>query len=340
MEKQTNYPDEMINRYVYQVTKHLPINTRKDIEQELRTLITDMLEDKTQGNPPGKADIDKVLLELGSPYELAEKYRDKSHYLISPSLFPAWQLVLKIVLGAVLLGIGISSVLGLLSSKGLVWYEYLGSTFATLTGGVFMAFAWVTLVFAVIEWRGWNVKELVPEWDIASLPPVPAHENSIPMWGPIIEIIFTILVMLIFLLSPQLIGAYSINDGVTVIPVFDVEALRAIMPVIILWFGIGILKNIWELVDGKYTIRYGIFTVIADIITILLTVVIFKGFHIWNSSFIEQVNDLFHLNASTSVYEVWGTSTNNLVLIFIVIYVIDMVSTMYKCLKAEGTFSR
>lgn len=241
MEKQINYIDDMIDRYVYQVTKRLPNNARKDIEQELRTLITDMLDEKTQGNTPGKQHIDAVLGELGSPYELADKYRDSSHYLISPAIYPAWLFVLKIVMGAVLLGIAISSVLGLLSEESVVWYEYLGSCLASLFGGLFMAFAWVTLIFAIIERRGLNVKELMPEWDIASLPPVSTHEISIPIWGPIAEITFTIVVMLIFLLSPQLIGAYSIDNGVKVIPVFDLEVLRAIIPLLLLWLGVGIL---------------------------------------------------------------------------------------------------
>lgn len=340
MEKANNYADDMINRYVYQVTKHLPNNTRKDIEQELRTLITDMLEERTPGKASAKEAIDSVLLELGSPYELADKYRDKSRYLISPAIYPAWIFVLKIVIGAVILGIGISSILGLVSSEEIVWYRYIGSFIATLSGGLFMAFAWVTIIFAIIEWRGYNVKELVPEWELSSLPPVSSKEVSIPIWGPIAEIIFTIIIMLLFLLSPQLIGAYSINHGVTVIPVFDVAAIRSAMPVIFLWFGIGIVKNIWELVDGKYTLRYGIFTVVADILTIILTVVIFKGFNIWNSSFIAQVDNLFQVNANTSVYEVWGRVTDNFVVFLILIYILDMVATMYKCLKSEGVFNR
>jgi hypothetical protein len=336
MEKQINYVDDMINRYVYQVTRRLPNNTRKDIEQELRTLITDMLEEKTQGNTPGKQDIDTVLKELGSPYELADKYRDNSHYLISPTIYPAWLFVLKIVMGAVLLGIAISSVLGLISEEGIVWYEYLGSCLATLFSGEFMAFAWVTLIFAIIERRGLNVKELVPDWDIASLPPVSTHEVSIPIWGPIAEIVFTIFIMLIFLLSPQLIGAYSIDNGVTIIPVFDLDAIRAVMPLILLCLGVGILKNIWELVDGKYSIRYSFFTLGVDVIEIILTIIIFKGFKIWNSSFIGQVNQLFHLNADTSVYEVLGNVTNKFVLFLILLYLLDIGSTFIKSFKAEG----
>lgn len=336
MEKPINYVEDMTERYVYQVTRRLPINTRKDIEQELRTLIADMLEEKAQDVTPGKQHIDAVLVELGSPYDLADKYRDSSHYLISPATYPAWLFVLRIVMGAVLLGIAISSVLGLLSDEGLVWYEYLGSCLATLFNGVFMAFAWVTLIFAINEWRGLGVKELIPEWDITSLPPVSTHEISIPIWGPIAEITLTVVFMLIFLLSPQLIGVYSFVNGMKVIPFFDSEVIRTMIPLLLLWLGVGIAKNIWELVEGRYTLRYSFFTLGVNIIRIILTVIIFEGFNLWNSSFISQVTQLFGQNANTKVYEIWDMITDKFVLFLILLYLIDIVSTHIKSLKAEG----
>ncbi len=338
MEKQINYVEDITNRYVYQVSKHLANNTKKDIEQELKTLISDMLEERTHGNTPSKEDIDTILLELGNPMELANKYRDKSRYLISPTIFPVWQLILKIVLGAVLLGIAISSVIGLLSTDQVIWYEYIGDTIVTLFGGVFMAFAWVTLIFAIIDWKGVNIKELTPEWDIASLPPASTHEVSIPIWEPIVEIVFTVLIMLIFLLSPEILGAYSIHDGVTIIPIFDLDVLKDVLPLILLCLGIGLLKSIWELVDGTYSTKYGVFTLVTNIIEIILTVIIFKAFSIWNPDFIDQVNSLFKLNADANLYEVWNTITNNFVIFLILVYILDTATTLYKCFKAEGSY--
>jgi hypothetical protein len=89
-EQKTNYTEEMINRYIYQVTKNMDTEKAKDIDLELRTLIQDMLDEKTKGTPSTKEDIDGVLSELGNPSILAEKYQSKVQYLIGPELYPSY----------------------------------------------------------------------------------------------------------------------------------------------------------------------------------------------------------------------------------------------------------
>ena len=55
--------NDIIIRYVYAVTKNLPLKARKDIEEELKTLIYDMLEERMGETEPTKKDIEMVLLE-------------------------------------------------------------------------------------------------------------------------------------------------------------------------------------------------------------------------------------------------------------------------------------
>ena len=58
----------LIERYVYDVTRRLPEKEREDVMKELRANIYDML-------PEGASEdaVKKVLYELGSPVSLAEK---------------------------------------------------------------------------------------------------------------------------------------------------------------------------------------------------------------------------------------------------------------------------
>ena len=67
--------NDLIDRYIYAVTRRLPHKARADIDAELRGLIEDMLEEKTGGLPPSPSDIHAVLAKLGTPGELAEKYQ-------------------------------------------------------------------------------------------------------------------------------------------------------------------------------------------------------------------------------------------------------------------------
>jgi len=82
--------NDMIGRYIYDVTRRLTKNERSEIKRELESSITDMLPD----NPSGQ-DIIDVLTKLGAPRILAEQYRQKPQYLISPAMFDNYFSVLK-----------------------------------------------------------------------------------------------------------------------------------------------------------------------------------------------------------------------------------------------------
>lgn len=77
---------EMIERYIYAVTQKLPQSQREDIAVELRGLIEDMVEERV-GDTADEKVVEEVLLELGSPREMALKYTGKKRYLIGPELF-------------------------------------------------------------------------------------------------------------------------------------------------------------------------------------------------------------------------------------------------------------
>src|SRR5699024_7988244 len=89
---------EMIERYVYGVTKRLPETQREDIGVELRGLIEDMLDERVQDKDVAEKDVKEVLLELGHPRSMARKYRGDQKYLIGPELYDLFMLVSKIIL--------------------------------------------------------------------------------------------------------------------------------------------------------------------------------------------------------------------------------------------------
>ena len=72
---------DLIKRYIYAVTKTLPARMREDVEKELHSLISDMLEERCQDMPPTEHDVLVVLTELGRPAELAAKYRPERAFI-------------------------------------------------------------------------------------------------------------------------------------------------------------------------------------------------------------------------------------------------------------------
>ena len=331
-QQNNNYAEDMITRYIYQVTKHLTLN-RKDIENELRTLIDDMLEERTHGGEASKEDIDAVLMELGNPSEMADKYRSTNQFLIGPELYSRYLFVLKIVLGATLLGMCVVTVLDYVTNTGSNWYLFIGDLIGNAVSGLMSAFAWVTIIFVIFERRGIKLKELIGPWEVSSLPPVPVKEASISIGEPIVGIIFTIVIMILFIMAPQVLGVYFTSGGsTTAIPVFNLEELPVVLPLFLIALGLGLLKHIWELVDRKYTLRYGIFTTIINTISILLICIIFTRFEIWNPIFADQVNTVFGIGNSVAAIT-WDKITSNFVIFLILIYLLDTGVTLYKSIR-------
>lgn len=101
---------ELIDRYVYAVTRNLPQKQRADVERELRTLIKNKMNEHADTESDEKS-AEKVLLELGDPIILAEKYSNNKKFIIGPQNYHNYLLVLKIVLGSLLLAVSTGYVL-------------------------------------------------------------------------------------------------------------------------------------------------------------------------------------------------------------------------------------
>src|SRR5699024_7348979 len=101
----------MIDRYVYAVTKRLPETQRKDVADELHGLIEDMLNEHAETGNVGEESVREVLLELGPPRSLAQKYRGGKRFVIGPELYDLYMLVLKIAFISVVLSFTIGFVI-------------------------------------------------------------------------------------------------------------------------------------------------------------------------------------------------------------------------------------
>src|SRR5699024_8330363 len=89
---------DIIDRYIYAVTKKLAPTERKDVELELHELINEMIASRVNGSNATEEDIRDILLELGHPNKLASKYRSNEKFIIGPELYDSYILILKIAL--------------------------------------------------------------------------------------------------------------------------------------------------------------------------------------------------------------------------------------------------
>ena len=97
--------NDLIERYVYAVTKYMKADLKKDVSAELETIIQDMLEERCGDVMPTEHDIRVVLTELGTPAELASKYKSETQdCLIGQPYYNLYVYVLKIVTACVIGG--------------------------------------------------------------------------------------------------------------------------------------------------------------------------------------------------------------------------------------------
>lgn len=277
-----NYEEDMMDRYVFEVTKRLPAAQKGDIDLELRSLIEDMLS-QTEIEEH-EAALDAVLHELGKPSDLADKYRENRRYLIGPALYELYLLILKIVVGSVAIGLTAALSIAYIVSAEADLVELGISLVATVFQAVLQAIAWVTVIFAIID-RSNSTKEASAEvaWKLSDLPPVPGNKTIIKVWEPLAGIVFLVLVILLFNVSPQLIAVYFSDGGqFNSLPVLDTNIVKDLLPLINISLGAALLKEVFHLLERRYTLRLAIVTTLCNVVGIGLLLYVFSNPAIWN----------------------------------------------------------
>ena len=103
---------KLLDRYMQEISNNLPAKKQADLTAEIRSLIEDTLDDRSQveGRPVDEEMVAGVLKEFGSPEKVAASYLPE-RYLVGPQLYPTYMLVLRIVLTVMvvvaLVGLGV-----------------------------------------------------------------------------------------------------------------------------------------------------------------------------------------------------------------------------------------
>lgn len=322
---------DLIERYVYAVTRHLPVKMRKDVETELKSLISDMLEERCGDAIPDERQMKAVLNELGTPTELAEKYSpDHEKALISAPYYIKYKFIMKIVLLAAALGLTLTGVITFFTETGTTWYVSGTRWVGTLFTGLVMAFGIVTIIFAVLERKG---IALDLDNGLDNLPTVPQKQERISVWEPVGGILFTVVFTVVFLAYPQILGIH-LGDSGEWTPVFNISLLRSMWYVIIAMAVLGIGQEIYRIYVGRYTKKLALVTAVTNGLSAVLTYVFFRNQEIMNSQFLAEFQNLLTGNTDAAA----KVLTNlNLLFIAVVIFalVIDLITVTAKAYKYD-----
>lgn len=280
--------DDLIERYIYAVTKRLPLKIREDVKKELNTIIDDMLEERCGDIKPNEKDIKVVLTELGTPSELSLKYSpDSGKQLIGGTYFPAYKLILTIVLISIAGGLVIAESIATIVGD-VVWYEALFNWFGSIIAALACGFTVVTIIFAVFERKGIAVK--LSNDSLDELPPVPLKNQEIKKSECIIGMVFTILFGVYFIAMPGLV--YFSMDGIRFGYLFDPEYVRSLWYLIVAIAVIGIIKESIRLFEGRYTKKLALGVAICNLFSGVLTFLFLWNDKIVNPQFGKFINAL------------------------------------------------
>lgn len=250
---------QLTERYVAAATRGIPDSKRTDVEGELRSSITDAVEDRVEAGEERAAAEKAVLEGLGNPAHLGAEYAGQPLHLIGPELFLVWRhVLLRLVAVVVPIVFVVAIAVELMSGGGYVGALVEGFGGA-LTVGVHLAF-WVTLVFAFIE-RADAMREARTEiagatgrWTIDMLPE-PATDR-IGVGDTVGEIVSNLIAIggLLFLRNLSLVR----DSNGDVVPLFHPALTDVWFPILIAILAALSVYQVIVYVVGRWTIPLAI----------------------------------------------------------------------------------
>jgi len=319
---------DLIERYIYAVTKRLPRKQREDVAQELRGLIDDLLTERCGTLTPGERDVRVVLTELGTPQELYEKYDENGQTcLIGQPHYSTYAVVVKIVLACTALGMTIAcGVLQMVEPR--VWYGAVARWLCMLWQSLVYAYAVVTALFAVFYRKGVRLGE---PFNFDDLPPVPKKSQQISLWEPLVGMALCVVFGVVFLAAPAVLGVVRGDSGEW-IPIFNVAGIRAHWYILALFMALGIAGESVKLMERRYSRKVMWVTVGTNLISGVLAVWWLSGDQLYNPAFVARLHGMFSDEAP-----VLGTVMGNFHIIFLGVIlfalVLDTAETIFKTLR-------
>jgi len=284
----------LVDIYVAEVGRHLPVKTRRDIEAEIHSIIEDMLEERSRktGKPVDDEMVFSILKEYGSPDKIAASYMPE-RYLIGPSLYPTFITLAKIILwitGLVaLIGLGLS--LGESAANLQGGLDIVGKAIGNFFDSALTSLASVILVFAIIEWAVYQSGKQIEikgfpkilEWDPHSLVKI-MPRNRIKRGDMIAEVVFTFLAILLFNFYPQAFslgfsptGNWYVGLGNwTSVPILS-DAFFRFVPFLTLVWAVNVTLDIFLLRQGYWSTLTRIVSIGIKICNIAIAAAMLAG---------------------------------------------------------------
>lgn len=299
---------KLIDLYIQEVTKRLPMKTREDIALELKSTIEDMLPDNYT-----EEDVKEVLFSLGNPAVLASNYQERPMHLIGPRYYDLYlsllKMILPIAMGITMLVLVVTSIFSYSGETSLLdmILTILGEGIWGVISTGIQVFFWLTLVFAIIERTDSSKKQLpitknFKEWtpdDLKDVPYLPKEKvvSKVEAAG---GLIWTTIWATCYFNAENLVGVYEKGESGLrfVMPTFNQEALLSYWPLVVLIIGLELALVVFKWRTAVWTKSLAIFNALTQMISLTVFIVILRDSSIVNEAFVTYMKELFGLGFS------------------------------------------
>lgn len=303
----------LIDAYVYEVTRRLPEKNRDDIALELRSTIEDMLPEN-----PSEEETKKVLMKLGNPAVLATSYRDKPKYLIGPKVYDSYLRTLKKVIPwAILVIVFVHTAISIFSFTGeeailFVTLKTFGTIIAKVINMLMYAFFWITIVFIAIERIGLaKVDPLCTEnkgtWtpdELKNVKIIP-KKKAISKGDAVFSLVWTAIWALVYFNADHLVGAYRSLEGgglQFVMPLFNQGILLSYWPIIVILILLEIGLAVYKWKAAQWTIKLASVNTIIRVLGVITFIVIASNPNLIHEAMIPYMAQIFETTVSSVDY--------------------------------------
>jgi hypothetical protein len=317
----------LVDRYIAEVGRHLPEKDRADIEAEIRSMVEDMLDERSHqaSNRVDDRLITDVLEQLGDPRLLAAKYAPPKRYLIGPGWYEIYIKTLQRVLFTALPIIAVVTFVLTLTQNPLDFINAAGEAVGSVIDIGLQILFWTTLVFVFLERSDAIPNEsLSPDarkWTVAQLPELP-RKRQISTVETVINIA-TILFVLIWIALPFAIGRFR-GDPVPV-PFLHPNLWNFWLPIFFVLMGLTLVHEVFKLKVGNWTPALTATNVILGLITIIYITALVITQDVINPAFLTMFESA---PGSRELREVIGWTINISAAVIVGIYVWDIVDSI------------
>jgi hypothetical protein len=264
---------KLLEKYIYAIGMHLPYKNRQDIKDELRSLLMDQLE--TEYGPEPTADqIEKVIVEFGSPREVAARYTE-NRYVIGMGYYDLYFMIMKIIAGALSIAFVVLFAIELLAEQpeGLELVTAILSVPARILGAFVGAVGGLTIAFILMtRYAKENVVNLDENWTVKELEQIQVGNQKVSLPGIIAELFFSTIFIIVLNVYPQVVtmAEEAFSVGIPVQHTIDIQVFSMYVLVLTFLYVLDVIYDLLLLKTREITRRLRVFLLTKELASVAL----------------------------------------------------------------------